>query len=233
MSFMWTSFFGLERDGEEWWPGDGLYARLGAKRCSVTRSAWLLDAKRCVVVVWYVDLRLRISHIYYPRLPPLRIMTVLLCLSILPHKSITVPTSLDRSLALKRDTLNGPLTVYLQPRNEHAQQTGDNKVTDRRPDVQPTALVLDHEKERQRHNVADRHDHHEQRAWRNAKPAVEKPEVGGQCGKGNHQLQHEQRALAEGVEDRDEAVYGVKGEGRHGGDVRGAEEGGLDEEEEK
>ena|SRR5690242_9129699 len=170
---------------------------------------------------------------YYPHFPPLRIIPDLLRLSILPYKSITVPTSLDRSLALKRNTPNGPLTIDLQPCNKHAQQTGDDKVTDRRPDVQPTALILDHEKERQRHNIANRHDHHEQRAGGNSESAVKEPEVGGQRGEGNHQLQYEQRALAEGVEDGDEAVYGVKGEGRHGRDVRGAEEGGLDEEEEE
>lgn len=106
-------------------------------------------------------------------------------------------------------------------------------MADRRPDVQPAALVANHVEEIQRHDVADGHDDHEECRRRDAESVVEDSEICADDGEWDEDLEDEEGALGEGVEDGDEPGDAVEGEGGDGGDVAGAEEGGLEEEEEE
>ena len=106
-------------------------------------------------------------------------------------------------------------------------------MTDRGPNVQPGPFILDHPEEIQRHDIADGHDDHKERGWLESEAEVEDAEIGGDDGEWDHELEEEEGALGEGVEDRDEAVDSVEGEGGDGGDVAGGEEGRLEEEEEE
>lgn len=141
---------------------------------------------------------------------------------------MTLPSQLS-----KLHPANKNLTDPLQPRHKHPQQTRNEKMTNGRPDIQPTPLIPHHVKKIQRQHVPERDHDHEQRARRDAQATVQHAEGGGHDGKGGEELEHEQGALGEGVEDGDEAVDCVEGEGRDGGDVAGAEEGALQEEEEE
>ncbi len=100
-------------------------------------------------------------------------------------------------------------------------------------DIQPGALVADHPEEIQRHDVADGHDDHEQRGRLQAQAEIEDAEVGGDDGEGDQDLEDEERALREGVEDGEQPVDGVEAEGGDGRDVAGGEEGGLEQVEEE
>merc|ERR1712137_143839 len=80
--------------------------------------------------------------------------TRLLCLA------ISLITAANLLSTTKLDPPDSPLAVNFQPRNKDAQQTCNNKVTDCSPDIQPTALVLDHIEETQCHDITDSHDHH-------------------------------------------------------------------------
>lgn len=106
-------------------------------------------------------------------------------------------------------------------------------MTNTSPDIQPAPLIPNQPEEIHRQHVADGHDEHEQAAGRDAEPAVEDAEVGADDGEGDDEFEDEEEALGEGVEDWDEAVDGVEGEGGEGGDVAGGEEGGLEEVEEE
>ena len=106
-------------------------------------------------------------------------------------------------------------------------------MADGRPDIQPTPLVSNHVEEVQRHDVADGHDDHEERRRRDAQAVVEDSEIRADHGERDEDLENEQGALREGVKDGDQARDAVEGEGGNGGDVAGAEEGGLEEEEEE
>lgn len=101
------------------------------------------------------------------------------------------------------------------------------------PDIQPTPLIPDKPEEIHSQHVADRHDQHEETAGRDAESPVEDAEVGADDGEGDDEFEDEEETLGEGVEDWDEAVDGVEGEGSEGGDVAGGEEGGLEEVEEE
>ena len=94
-------------------------------------------------------------------------------------------------------------------------------MANRASNLQPAALVFDHPEEVQRQNVADTHDHHEQRRRRNAETLVQDAQVRADESKGNHQLEDQHRSLREGVEDGDEAVDRVEREGGDGCDVAG------------
>lgn len=102
-----------------------------------------------------------------------------------------------------------------------------------RPNIQPTAFIPNSPKKANHHDLAQRTYKHKQRAGRHAETAVEERQVGGDEDEGGEELEEEQSALAEGVEDGDQAVDGVEAEGGDGGDVAGGEEGGLQEEEEE
>ncbi len=106
-------------------------------------------------------------------------------------------------------------------------------MADAGPNIQPTALIPHHPKEIQRQHVADGHDDHEETAGRDAEALVQDAEVGGDEGEGDEEFEEEEGALGEGVEDGDEPVDGVEGEGGDGRDVAGGEEGGLEEVEEE
>ena len=125
------------------------------------------------------------------------------------------------------------LTHKLQPGHEDAEHTRNHKVTDTSPDIQPAALIPDQPEEVHRQHIAHRHDEHEQAARRDAEPAVEDAQVGADDGEGDDELEDEEEALGERVEDGDEAVDGFEGEGGDGGDVARGEEGGLEEVEEE
>lgn len=138
-----------------------------------------------------------------------------------------------RLAAAKLYIPNHALTDKLQTRHKHTEQTGNDKMRNGGANVQPTPLIPDHEKETQRHDVADGHDHHEQRRRSDAEPPVQNPKVGAHDGERNEDLEDEQGALGKGVEDRDEAGHGVETEAGYGGDVARGEEGGLEEEKEE
>ncbi len=97
------------------------------------------------------------------------------------------------------------------------------------PDIQPTPLIPHQPKEVHSQHVANRHDEHKQTTRRDAEPSVQDAEIGADDGERDDDFEHEEEALGEGVEDGNEAVDGVEGEGGEGGDVAGGEEGGLEE----
>lgn len=149
----------------------------------------------------------------------------------LMHRLNATPTATTSTS--KINPTNKHLAQKLQPSHKRAQKTRNTKMADRRPNIQPRPLISHHIKEIQRHHVRYRHHHHEQRAGRDLQPAVEDAQVGADDGKGDEDFEDQEGALAEGVENGDEAVDAVEGERGDGGDVAGAEEGGLQEEEEK
>lgn len=102
-----------------------------------------------------------------------------------------------------------------------------------RPDIQPAPLIPHHPEEIQRQHIADGHDDHEETRWRDSEAAVQDTEVRGDEGEGDEEFEEEEGALGERVEDGDEPVDGVEGEGGYGGDVTGGEKGGLEEVEEE
>lgn len=106
-------------------------------------------------------------------------------------------------------------------------------MTDTSPNIQPTALIPNQPEEIHSQHVADRHDQHEKAARRNTESSVEDAQVGADDGERDDEFEDEEETLGEGVEDWDEAVDGVEGEGGEGGDVAGGEEGGLEEVEEE
>ena len=111
------------------------------------------------------------------------------------------------------------LAEKLQDGDERAQRAGNDKVADGGANVQPAALVPDHPEEIQGQHVADRHDDHEEARRRDAEPAVEDAQVGGDDRKGDHEFEDEECPLRKGAEDGDEPVDAVEGEGRDGGNV--------------
>lgn len=125
------------------------------------------------------------------------------------------------------------LTHKLQARHKNAQQTRNDEMADAGPDIQPAALVPDQPEEVHRQDVADGDDEHEEAAGRDAEAAVQDAEVGADDGEGDDELEDEEGALGEGVEDGEEPVDRVEGEGGQGGDVARGEEGGLEEVEEE
>jgi hypothetical protein len=128
---------------------------------------------------------------------------------------------------------NKKLTNPLQPRHKNTKQTSNNKHANALANLQPTALVPHLPKEPQSQIVPDAHDDSEQTAPAQAQTFGQDPEVCGDERERRKEFQEEQRALRKGVEDGDQAVDGVEGEGGDRGDVAGAEEGGLQEEEEE
>lgn len=157
----------------------------------------------------------------------------LICLVFFPNMPIS---SLIR---IRINTLNlhpphKNLPHNLQPTHEYPQQARDRELTDTSPNIQPTALIPDHPKKVQSQDIAVRHNDHEQRArGQISQSLVEDTEIGADEGEGDEEFQHEEGALAEGAEDRDQSVDAVEAEGRDGGDVAGGEEGGLEEVEEE
>lgn len=125
------------------------------------------------------------------------------------------------------------LAREFETRDENTQTAGDEEMADRRPDLQPRSLIPHHVEEVQRHDVRDRHDHHEQRTGRHLQPAVQDPQVRADDGERDEELEDQQRPLAERVEDGDQAVDAVQREGRDRGDVAGAEKGRLEQVEEE
>lgn len=101
------------------------------------------------------------------------------------------------------------------------------------PDIQPTTLIPDQPEEIHSQHIANRHDQHEKTARRDAESPIQDAQVGADDGEGDDEFEDEEQALGEGVEDWDEAVDGVEGEGGKGGNVAGGEEGGLEEVEEE
>lgn len=143
------------------------------------------------------------------------------------------PLLRDHLIDIHLHAANEPATQAFQPRHKNIQQTANDEMADTGADIQPGALVADHPEEIQRHDVAEGHDQHEQRRRLQAQSEIEDAEVGGEDGEGDQDLEEEERALGEGVEDRDEPVDGVEAEGGDGRDVAGGEEGGLEEVEEE
>lgn len=177
------------------------------------------QAPRLVLAAWLSDILL----LYHP-IALLHTMPIDLPLPIHPPLSHTPPNL---------NPTHKDLTHKLQAGDEDAQQARDDEMADAGPDVQPAALVADEPEEVHGEDVADGDDEHEETAGRDAEAAVQDAEVGADDGEGDDDLEDEEGALREGVEDGEEAVDRVEGEGGQGGDVARGEEGGLEEVEEE
>ena len=128
---------------------------------------------------------------------------------------------------------NEELAEGLERGDEDAEQARDEEVRDAGSDVEPAALVADHEEEGEGDNVADGGDDHEEGRGRDAEPAVQDAEVHRHDDERDQQLDEQQRPLRERVEDRDQPVHAVEREGRHARYVPCAEEGRVDQEQEE
>lgn len=98
-------------------------------------------------------------------------------------------------------------------------------MTNRCTNLEPRSIVANHVEEVECRNVRYRHDGHEQCARSDFEAFIQDAQIGADDGKGDHKFQDKQGALAEWVEDGDEAIDAVEGEGGNGGDVACAEEG--------
>lgn len=104
------------------------------------------------------------------------------------------------------------LAEKLQHGYKRAQKAGNAEVADGRANVQPGTLVAHHVEEVQRHDIRDRHHHHEQGAGCNLQPAVQNAQVGTDDGEGDENLQNQQGPLTEGAKDRNEPDNALQGE---------------------
>lgn len=130
-------------------------------------------------------------------------------------------------MRLEHDARHEDLAYEFKAGYEDAQDTRDAEMRDGSPDIQPAALVPYHVEEIQRQHICQTHDDHEKRTGRDAESTIQDAEIRGNEGERYHELQEEQGALAEGVEDGQKTKDGVETEGGDAGDVAGAEEGGL------
>lgn len=136
-----------------------------------------------------------------------------------------------RCFFAKVDASNEGEGEELERGDKGAEPGRNTKVGNGGTDVKPGALVADKVEEIQRKYVRDGHNEHEERARRNREAPVEDSQVRADDGKRYQDLQDEERALRERIEDGDQAVDRVKGKGGDGGDVSGAEKGRLEKEE--
>ena len=79
-------------------------------------------------------------------------------------------------------------------------------MADRCSNIEPTSLVANHVKEIQCHDVADRHDDHEECRRGHTQPAVQDPQVCADNGKGDQNLKDQESCLRKRIEDGNESI---------------------------
>lgn len=135
------------------------------------------------------------------------------------RRNASLPPCSHHLILMKLHALDEKLTQGLQPRNKNAKHARNDKHANTLANLQPRPLIADFPEEAQREIISNPHDDGEERSAAKSETLCEDAEICGDEGKGREEFEDQKGALGERVEDGDEAVNGIEGEGRDGGDV--------------